>query len=224
MQIRRYDIIYQVTDDLKAALEGMLKPEKQEKELGRAPVQQVFVISRMGPAERAAACWRASIQRDARVRLIRDSRVIVDPPRSFKRGKDDAREVREGFNAASSSPDTTTSRKAMLEAYKIEEIAEHFRVDSRWWLVVGQSAERSRVLTKQATTNHHPLSTHTTSMSSRRTEEAAEAIREVVSMAILAELSDPRVRDVTVTYVEVSRDLRYAKVHVSVMGDEGRKS
>jgi ribosome-binding factor A len=51
-------------------------------------------------------------------------------------------------------------------------------------------------------------------------EKAAEAIRGVVSMAILAELKDPRVRDVTVTYVEVSADLRYAKIHVSVMGDE----
>ena len=57
-------------------------------------------------------------------------------------------------------------------------------------------------------------------MSSRRLEKAAEAIRGVVSMAILAELKDPRVRDVTVTYVEVSPDLRHAKVHVSVMGDE----
>ena len=54
-------------------------------------------------------------------------------------------------------------------------------------------------------------------------EKAAEAIREVVSMAILAELKDPRVRDVTVTYVEVSGDLRYAKVHVSVMGDQTRQ-
>jgi ribosome-binding factor A len=57
-------------------------------------------------------------------------------------------------------------------------------------------------------------------MSSRRAQRAAEAIREVVSMAILAELKDPRVQDVTVTYVEVSADLRYAKVHVSVLGDE----
>jgi ribosome-binding factor A len=57
-------------------------------------------------------------------------------------------------------------------------------------------------------------------MSSRRVAKAAEAIRGVVSMAILAELKDPRVRDVTVTYVEVSPDLRHAKVHVSVMGDE----
>ena len=57
-------------------------------------------------------------------------------------------------------------------------------------------------------------------MPSRRAQKAAEAIREVVSMAILAELNDPRVKDVTVTYVEVSGDLRFAKVHVSVMGDD----
>jgi len=60
-------------------------------------------------------------------------------------------------------------------------------------------------------------------MSSRRLEKAAAAIREVVSMAILAELNDPRVRDVTVTYVEVSADLRYAKIHVSVVGEETQK-
>ncbi|MEN6458833.1 MAG: 30S ribosome-binding factor RbfA [Thermoguttaceae bacterium] len=60
-------------------------------------------------------------------------------------------------------------------------------------------------------------------MPSRRVEKAAAAIREVVSMAILAELSDPRVRDVTVTFAEVSPDLRHAKVHVSIMGDETRQ-
>ena len=60
-------------------------------------------------------------------------------------------------------------------------------------------------------------------MSSRRVQKAAEAIREVVSMAILAELKDPRIRDVTVTYVEVSPDLRHAKVHVSVMGDDAHQ-
>jgi len=60
-------------------------------------------------------------------------------------------------------------------------------------------------------------------MTSRRVQKAAEAIREVVSMAILAELRDPRVADVTVTYVEVSPDMRQAKVHVSVMGDEAKQ-
>jgi len=61
-------------------------------------------------------------------------------------------------------------------------------------------------------------------MTSRRALKAAEAVREVVSMAILAELNDPRIRDVTVTHVEVSGDLRYAKVHVSIMGDETRQN
>jgi ribosome-binding factor A len=57
-------------------------------------------------------------------------------------------------------------------------------------------------------------------MSSRRALKTAEAIRGVVSMAILSEISDPRVHDVTVTYVEVASDLRHAKVHVSVMGTQ----
>jgi ribosome-binding factor A len=60
-------------------------------------------------------------------------------------------------------------------------------------------------------------------MTARRVLKVAEAIREVVSMAILTQLRDPRVRDVTVTYVEVSPDLRNAKVHVSVMGDEKKQ-
>jgi ribosome-binding factor A len=60
-------------------------------------------------------------------------------------------------------------------------------------------------------------------MPSRRVQKAAEAVREVVSWAILTELNDPRVRDVTVTYVEMSGDLRQAKVHVSIMGDETKQ-
>ena len=60
-------------------------------------------------------------------------------------------------------------------------------------------------------------------MASRRTLKAAEAIREVVSMAILTDLRDPRVQDVTVTHVEVSPDMRQAKVHVSVMGDDAKQ-
>lgn len=61
-------------------------------------------------------------------------------------------------------------------------------------------------------------------MSSRRLLKAAEAIREVVSMAILTELKDPRVKNVTVTYVEVAADMRSAKVHVSIMGSETQQN
>jgi translation initiation factor IF-2 len=127
VQIRRYDIIYQVTDDLKAALEGMLRPEKQEKELGRALVQQVFVISRMGTV---AGCrvLAGVIQRDARVRLIRDSRVIGDYPlESLKRVKDDAREVREGYECGIRLAGFNDIKEGdLFEVYKIEEIARTF--------------------------------------------------------------------------------------------------
>jgi ribosome-binding factor A len=59
---------------------------------------------------------------------------------------------------------------------------------------------------------------------SRRTQKAAEAIREVVSMAIIAELRDPRIEGVTVTFVEVSPDMRHATVHVSIMGDDKQQN
>lgn len=61
-------------------------------------------------------------------------------------------------------------------------------------------------------------------MSSRRVLKVAEAVREVVAMAILTDLKDPRIQNVTVTFVEVAADLRLAKVHVSVMGDETQQN
>lgn len=60
-------------------------------------------------------------------------------------------------------------------------------------------------------------------MASHRVQKAAQAVREVVSMAILTDLKDPRIQDVTVTYVEMAPDMRQAKVHVSVMGDETKQ-
>lgn len=57
-------------------------------------------------------------------------------------------------------------------------------------------------------------------MSSRRTARVASVIREVVSLSILQELRDPRIQNVTVLSVDVSPDLRYARIHISVMGDE----
>ena len=61
-------------------------------------------------------------------------------------------------------------------------------------------------------------------MTSRRVLKVAEAIREVVGMSILTDLQDPRIENVTVTRVEVTADLRTAKVHVSVMGNETQQN
>jgi translation initiation factor IF-2 len=127
VQIRRYDIIYKLTEDLKAALEGMLEPEHREIELGRALVQRTFVISRIGTI---AGCRVLSgiVQRHARARLIRDSRVIGDYPiESLKREKDDAREVREGMECGIRLGGFNDLKESdVLEVYKVEEVARTF--------------------------------------------------------------------------------------------------
>jgi translation initiation factor IF-2 len=124
VQIRRYEIIYKLTEDLKAALEGMLKPEQRDVELGRALVQRVFSISRIGTI---AGCRVLSgvIQRNARVRVIRENRIIGDYGLdSLKREKDDAREVREGLECGIKLAGFNDVKEGdVLEAYKVEEVA-----------------------------------------------------------------------------------------------------
>ncbi len=124
VQVRRYDIIYQVTDDLRQALEGMLAPEKQEVELGRAVVQRTFTISRLGTI---AGCRVIGgiISRNGRLRVIRDSRVIGDyPVDSLRRVKDDVKEVRDGLECGIKVAGFNDLKEGdILECYKIEEVA-----------------------------------------------------------------------------------------------------
>ena len=124
VEVRRYDVIYKVTDDLRATLEGRLKPEEQVVEQGMAMVLQVFNISKAGTI---AGCrvMRGSIQRECRMRVIRDSRIIGDYPiESLKRVKDDAKEVQRGMECGIKlSGFNDVKAGDTLEAYKIEEIA-----------------------------------------------------------------------------------------------------
>ena len=124
VQVRRYDIIYQVADDLKKALEGMLAPERREAELGRAVVQRTFSISRIGVI---AGCRVISgiIARNGRLRIIRDSRVIGDyGVESLKREKDDAREVRDGLECGIKVAGFNDIKEGdILECYRVEEVA-----------------------------------------------------------------------------------------------------
>ncbi|MFM9010308.1 MAG: translation initiation factor IF-2 [Planctomycetota bacterium] len=124
VQVRRYDIIYQVTDDLKNALEGMLTPEKKETDLGRAVVQRTFSISRLGTI---AGCRVIAgiIARNGRLRVIRDNRVIGDyGVDSLKREKDDAREVRDGLECGIKLAGFNDVKEGdILECYRVEEVA-----------------------------------------------------------------------------------------------------
>ena len=128
VQIRRYDIIYQVTEDLRAALEGMLKPEKHEKGTGPGTGPAGPSTSAAWAPWPAAACWPAPCRATARVRLIRENRVIGDyAMESLKREKDDAREVREGMECGIKLGGFNDLKEGdMLEAYKIEEIRRTF--------------------------------------------------------------------------------------------------
>jgi translation initiation factor IF-2 len=127
VQVRRYDIIYKLTEDIRAALEGMLKPDQREITQGRALVQRTFVISRIGTI---AGCRVLSgvIQRNSRGRLIRDNRIIGDYPlESLRREKDDAREVREGLECGIRLGGFNDLKEGdIIEVYKIEEVARTF--------------------------------------------------------------------------------------------------
>jgi len=127
VQIRRYDVIYKITDDLKAALEGMLKPEEREVELGRALVQQVFKISRVGTI---AGCRVLSgvVERNSRARIIRDSTIIGDYALdTLRREKDDAKEVREGYECGIKLAGYNDIKEGdLFEIYKVEEVQRRF--------------------------------------------------------------------------------------------------
>ena len=96
VDIRHYNIIYRITEDVRKALEGLLEPETQERRLGEAEVLQTFKVSRSGTV---AGCrvTEGVISRNARVRIARDGLVVHEGPiDSLRRVKDDVREVRAG--------------------------------------------------------------------------------------------------------------------------------
>jgi translation initiation factor IF-2 len=96
VDIRTYSVIYKVTEELRAAMEGMLEPEEVEETIGEAEIKQTFKASRVG---RIAGCLvtQGKVARDAQVRLVRDGTVVWEGRiGSLRRFKDDVDEVEEG--------------------------------------------------------------------------------------------------------------------------------
>ncbi|GAB5403523.1 MAG: hypothetical protein Aurels2KO_17540 [Aureliella sp.] len=124
VEIRRYDIIYKLAEDIKAIVEGRLRPEERIVELGRALVKTVFTITRVGAV---AGCYvlQGSIERGCRIRVNRDSRGIGDYPLdSLKRHKDDVKEVPRGMECGIKlSGFNDLKQDDILEAYRVEEVA-----------------------------------------------------------------------------------------------------
>ena len=128
ISIREYDIIYTLTNDIRTALEGKLKPREEVVHLGRAVVRETFKISKTGTI---AGCYvtTGNIKRNAKIRVIRDG-VVIYPPvdrtaglDSLKRFKDDASEVREGFECGIKVAGYDDIKVGdVIEAYRVEQV------------------------------------------------------------------------------------------------------
>jgi translation initiation factor IF-2 len=124
VDMRLYDIIYEVVEDVKSAMSGLLKPEIKETVTGTAEIRQVFRTSKSGAI---AGCYVTSgtITRNARARLLRDGSAAWDGKiGSLRRFKDDVREVASGFECGIGLENHDDLReKDVIEAYVLEEVA-----------------------------------------------------------------------------------------------------
>jgi translation initiation factor IF-2 len=124
VEIRYYNIIYDLVDDVKAAMSGLLSPERRETFLGNAEILEVFNISKVG---KVAGCLitEGKVERGAGVRLIRDNIVVHEGKLStLKRFKDEVREVASGQECGMAFEHYEDMRKGdVIECYRVEEIA-----------------------------------------------------------------------------------------------------
>jgi translation initiation factor IF-2 len=124
VDIRYYNIIYDAVDEVKAAMSGMLSPEKKESVIGQVEIRQVFRISRVGSV---AGCMVLSgiVKRNASVRVLRNNVVIhTGELESLKRFKDDVREVKEGFECGLNLKNFNDINEGdQLEVFEIQEVA-----------------------------------------------------------------------------------------------------
>jgi translation initiation factor IF-2 len=125
VEIRYYSVIYNAIEEIEAALKGMLKPVYEESTLGQAEIRAIFRSSKLG---NIAGCMVTSgvIRRNAKVRVLRDSKVIADnlDLTSLKREKDDASEVREGFECGLVLRNFQDIKEGdIVEAFEMREIA-----------------------------------------------------------------------------------------------------
>ena len=124
VDLRFYQVIYEVEDDLRKAMRGMLAPVQREVTLGHAEVREVFKVSKVGSI---AGCYvkDGKIQRNAKVRVLRDSAVIFDGElESLRRFKDDVREVAEGYECGIQVARYQDLKVGdVIEAYTVELVA-----------------------------------------------------------------------------------------------------
>jgi translation initiation factor IF-2 len=121
VDIRLYNVIYRITEDLQKSMVGLLEPEEQEKSLGRAVIRMTFKVSRIGTI---AGCYVSTgvVTKNARARLIRDNVVVRDELsiESLKHLKDDVREVKTGFECG--------IKLAKFDDVKVDDVLDFYEI------------------------------------------------------------------------------------------------
>ena len=124
VDIRYYNIIYDAVDEIKAAMSGMLAPEKREQALGLVEIRQVFTVSKVGSI---AGCYvlEGLVRRGSSVRLLRDNVILwTGELDSLKRFKDDVKEVKSGFECGLSLKNFNDIKEGdQLEVFEVQEVA-----------------------------------------------------------------------------------------------------
>jgi len=123
VEIRKYSIIYDLLDDIRKAMEGLLQPLKKEQYLGRAEVRSLFKISKVGTVA-GCSVVDGKIVRTSPVRVLRDGQVVYEGKlSSLKRFKEDAREVASGLECGLAVENFNDVKPGdLIEAYRIEEV------------------------------------------------------------------------------------------------------
>jgi translation initiation factor IF-2 len=126
VEIRYYSIIYDLTDDIRSVLSGMLAPKLRENILGYAQIRELFTISRVG---KVAGCMvtEGVVKRGARLRLLRDNVVTHEGElNTLRRFKEDVREVKEGYDCGITIANFQDIQIGdMIECFEFEEVAQH---------------------------------------------------------------------------------------------------
>ena len=194
VDVRLYDIIYKLTDDVEAALKGLLEPEIVEVVEGRAEVRQIIRVGK-NTVIAGSFVTDGRIVRGGNARVWRSSKVIAtDRIESLRRFRDDVREVQPNYECG-------------IGLANFHDIVEGDIIEC---------------FTSQTSVESQPRSTAVRRVS-QRTERVDELLRQEIGAIVSREVADPRVGFVTITDVETTDDLRHAKVWVSVIGQPAER-
>ena len=202
--INNYRIIYEVVDEIKASMEGMLTPEVKEEVAGEAEILRIFNIPKVGIIA-GSKVQSGSVERDLKARVYRNGIEVGEAKvTSLKREKDDVKTVKSGFECG-------IGLEGVKELKEGDVIAFFRKVEIARKLSPANACEDNR--------NHRSPGASMT----RRTDRIGHLIQQEIGTLLLREISDSRIGFVTISRVDVTTDLAHAKVYVSVLGTDKEK-